>query len=120
VSNVRRTWFALLLALLAGSLWARGPAPLGTITLDQLPPEARATLALIRAGGPFPYDRDGIVFSNRERQLPLRPRGYYREYTVPTPGRRDRGPRRIVAGQPSEYYWTTDHYRSFVRIRGAR
>ena len=120
MNALRRACAGLLLALLAGSLWARGPAPLGSIALDRLPPEARATLALIQAGGPFPYDRDGIVFSNRERLLPWRPRGYYREYTVPTPGRRDRGPRRIVAGQPAEYYWTTDHYQSFVRITGAR
>jgi ribonuclease T1 len=120
VNVFRRACVALLLALLAGALWARGPAPLGVVALDRLPPEARATLALIQAGGPFPYDRDGIVFSNRERLLPMRPRGYYREYTVPTPGRRDRGPRRIVTGQRSEYYWTTDHYQSFARITGAR
>lgn len=119
MNGFRRAWVALLLALLASNLWARGPAPLDTITPDRLPPEARATLALIHAGGPFPYDRDGVVFSNRERLLPWRPRGYYREYTVRTPGSRDRGPRRIVAGQPSEYYWTADHYRTFVRITGA-
>ena len=81
-----------------------------------LPPEARQTLALIKAGGPFPYERDGIVFGNFEKRLPLHPRGYYREYTVKTPWRRDRGPRRIVAGQPGEYYYTDDHYRTFRRI----
>jgi guanyl-specific ribonuclease Sa len=80
-----------------------------------LPPEAVQTLRLIEAGGPFPYDRDGSVFQNREGLLPQRPRGYYREYTVPTPGSRDRGARRIVSGgQPPEVlYYTDDHYRSF-------
>lgn len=80
-----------------------------------LPPEAIDTLELIGRGGPFPYDRDGTTFQNRERLLPERPRGYYREYTVRTPGARDRGARRIVTGgQPPEvYYYTDDHYRSF-------
>lgn len=80
-----------------------------------LPPEAVATLEAIARGGPFPYDRDGSVFQNRERRLPERPRGYYREYTVATPGSRDRGARRIVAGgePPEVYYYTDDHYRSF-------
>jgi guanyl-specific ribonuclease Sa len=83
-----------------------------------LPPEAVATLEQIERGGPFPHDRDGSVFQNRERRLPDQPRGYYREYTVPTPGARDRGARRIVAGgQPPEvYYYTDDHYRSFRRV----
>ncbi|HEY1287298.1 MAG TPA: ribonuclease domain-containing protein [Burkholderiales bacterium] len=82
-----------------------------------LPPEARATLDLIRSGGPFPYTQDGRVFSNREKLLPPRSRGYYREYTVRTPGARDRGARRIVAGGGGEYYYSGDHYRSFSRIR---
>jgi guanyl-specific ribonuclease Sa len=83
-----------------------------------LPPEAVATLEQIERGGPFPYDRDGSVFQNRERRLPEQPRGYYREYTVATPGARDRGARRIVTGgQPPEvYYYTDDHYRSFRRV----
>lgn len=83
-----------------------------------LPPEAFDTLALIEAGGPFPYDRDGTVFQNREGRLPSQPRGHYREYTVPTPGSRDRGARRIVTGgdPPVEFYYTDDHYRSFRRI----
>lgn len=82
-----------------------------------LPPEARRTLELIRAGGPFPYRKDGTPFMNRERLLPEKPRGYYREYTVPTPGARDRGARRIVTGRGGEFYYTDDHYRSFRRIR---
>ncbi len=90
-----------------------------------LPGEARQTLALIKQGGPFPYRKDGSVFGNFERRLPARPRGYYREYTVPTTGSRDRGARRIVAGRgrtgdvrtSGEYYFTNDHYRSFRKIR---
>jgi ribonuclease T1 len=81
-----------------------------------LPAEARQTLALIKAGGPFPYQQDGSVFGNREGLLPKRERGYYREYTVKTPGAKDRGARRIVAGRGAEYYYTDDHYRSFRRI----
>ena len=86
------------------------------IRVADLPAEARDTLALIRAGGPFPYARDGVVFNNREGLLPKRKRGYYREYTVKTPGARDRGARRIVAGEAGEFYYTDDHYRSFKRI----
>ena len=87
--------------------------------LDQgLPAEAVDTLRSIEAGGPFPYDRDGSVFQNREGRLPAQPRGYYREYTVVTPGSPDRGARRIVSGgePPAEFYYTEDHYRSFRRI----
>jgi ribonuclease T1 len=86
------------------------------IRIPQLPLEARATLELIKAGGPFPYPQDGRVFSNRERLLPSKIRGYYREYTVRTPGVRGRGARRIVAGGGGEFYYTADHYRSFKRI----
>lgn len=85
--------------------------------LAGLPPEARQTLDRIKRGGPFPYGRDGIVFQNRENRLPPKPRGYYHEYTVPTPGARDRGARRIIAGPPGEYYYTQDHYRTFWRIK---
>ena len=81
------------------------------------PREARQTLALIKACGPFPYGRDGVVFGNYERRLPLRPHGYYHEYTVKTPGRHDRGARRIIAGGEQTYFYTDDHYRSFRRIR---
>ena len=81
-----------------------------------LPQEAQQTLALIKAGGPFPYQRDGTIFSNNQRILPMRSRGYYLEYTVKTPGARDRGARRIVAGSGGEFYYTEDHYNSFRRI----
>ena len=85
---------------------------------DFLPPEAIETLQAIEQGGPFPYSRDGVAFQNREHRLPERPRGYYREYTVPTPGENDRGARRIVAGgnPPEVYYYTADHYRTFRRV----
>jgi ribonuclease T1 len=84
---------------------------------SRLPPEAREMLALIKRGGPYPYRKDGSAFGNREKHLPQKPHGYYREYTVPTPGARDRGARRIVAGRGGEYYYTDDHYNSFRRIR---
>jgi ribonuclease T1 len=88
-----------------------------TVSASALPVEARAVLALIDQGGPFPYDRDGVVFENRERLLPDEPLGYYHEYTVPTPGSPDRGARRIITGTAGELYWTDDHYRSFERIK---
>lgn len=86
------------------------------VTLDELPVEARATLALIAEGGPFPFSRDDSVFQNRERLLPIRETGHYREYTVVTPGSDDRGARRIVAGADGERYFTDDHYSSFREI----
>ena len=87
----------------------------------ELPPEAILTERAIRRGGPFPYAKDGSVFGNRERLLPAQPRGYWREYTVPSPGSRDRGPRRIVCGGaapalPDACYYSGDHYASFRRI----
>jgi guanyl-specific ribonuclease Sa len=87
-------------------------------TRDALPPEADATLALIAAGGPFPYDRDGQVFGNFEGRLPKQPRGWYHEYTVPTPGLSHRGARRIVAGgkPPTRFWYTDDHYETFREI----
>ncbi len=87
------------------------------IDAADLPAEARHTLALIKSNGPFPFPKDGSVFGNRERLLPAKPRGYYREYTVITPGSRNRGARRIVAGRDADYYYTDDHYGSFKRIR---
>jgi guanyl-specific ribonuclease Sa len=93
----------------------------GSTAEDGLPPEAQATLQLIARGGPFPYDRDGVVFGNFERRLPEQPRGYYREYTVATPGERGRGARRIITGgnPPQVFYYTGDHYESFRRIEGS-
>lgn len=88
----------------------------GEVRYSKLPPEAQATIALIRQGGPFPYERDGVTFGNREKLLPLRERGWYREYTVRTPGEKTRGARRIVAGRDGTLYYTNDHYRSFKRI----
>lgn len=123
IGTVRR-WLGRLLLLLALVPAAFADAPPATVALRDLPPEAAATLALIQRGGPFPYRRDGAVFHNREHRLPRQPLGYYREYTVPTPGARDRGARRIVAGRGAgrevrtagEYYYTDDHYQSFRRI----
>ncbi len=92
-------------------------AQIAEISVSDLPAEARSTISLIRRNGPFPYSRDGSVFFNREGLLPQAPRGYYREYTVATPGARDRGARRIVSGDGGELYYTADHYRSFSRIR---
>ena len=123
----------LVLALAAVQWWtdrAPGTAPPAVAAGDGgapataarypefLPPEAVATVEQIRRGGPFRYERDGSVFQNRERRLPDRPRGYYREYTVETPGARDRGARRIVTGgdPPVVYYYTDDHYGSFRTV----
>ncbi|MGW4163192.1 ribonuclease domain-containing protein [Streptomyces sp. NPDC004788] len=89
---------------------------LPTVRESRLPAEARKTLVLIRAGGPFPYAKDGAVFSNFERVLPKEKRGYYHEYTVRTPGERDRGARRLVTGGDGEVYYTDDHYASFREV----
>lgn len=117
-----------ILSVVVGSVFvdaavqARGPLDnLGAVALAALPAEAQKTQGLIRAGGPFPYSKDGVVFGNREQLLPRRERGFYREYTVPTPGSRDRGARRIVCGGqrptlPEACYYTADHYASFKRI----
>jgi ribonuclease T1 len=98
-----------------------GLAQAQDIARSALPAEGRAVMDLIAAGGPFPYRRDGIFFRNFEKQLPVRARGYYREYTVPTPGVQQRGARRIVCGgrearKPDACYYTADHYRSFRKI----
>jgi ribonuclease T1 len=106
----------LLLALWFAT-FAASAAELQTIARRDLPAEARQTLQLIERDGPFPYRRDGIVFGNFEKRLPARVRGYYHEYTVATPGRSDRGARRIITGQVGEAYYTEDHYRSFRGIR---
>ena len=108
--------------LAVGTLQARESAPFsGTVPLGRLPAEAQAVHRAIYAGGPFAYSKDGIVFGNRERLLPAEPRGYYHEYTVATPGVRDRGARRIICGgqpvtAPAACYYTGDHYASFRRI----
>jgi len=115
----RFAWVLLGLTLLVGlgqAFW-NGARDGNEIAVAQLPPEARQTLALIRQGGPFPYRKDGSAFFNREGRVPSQERGYYREYTVPTPGSRDRGARRIVTGRGGEAWYTADHYRSFLRIR---
>ena len=112
-----------LATLVCGEVQAKEtkPSP-DTVALAQMPPEAQTTERLIRAGGPFPYPRkDGAVFGNRERKLAMKPRGFYREYTVKTPGSRDRGARRIVCGgrqpaEPEACFYTDDHYTSFRRI----
>jgi ribonuclease T1 len=105
--------FGAAVLALAFSVCALG----GEVSSRNLPPEARETLVLIRKGGPFPHAQDGRVFSNREQLLPARKRGYYREYTVSTPGLRNRGPRRIVIGAAGELFYTDDHYRSFRTVR---
>jgi ribonuclease T1 len=115
-----------MVGLLASGAAVFGRAPSADASVPQvqissLPAEARHTEELIRRGGPFAYAKDGSVFGNRERQLPSSPRGYYREYTVKTPGSPDRGARRIVCGgsqptKPDACYYTADHYASFARI----
>lgn len=112
------------LGLSADTADARSPyaqAWADTVTEAQLPPQGRSVLALIYQGGPFAHDKDGVVFGNRERLLPASARGYYREYTVRTPGERSRGARRIVCGgsqpaAPDACFYTDDHYASFRKI----
>ncbi|WBQ02618.1 ribonuclease domain-containing protein [Kribbella sp. CA-293567] len=122
---------ALMVITLAASLI--GCSPSGTATQDRptkdpvsglpyvavadLPKEGQQTLELIDKGGPYPYGKDGATFGNFEKILPKQNRGYYREFTVKTPGERDRGARRIVTGQGDERYYTDDHYKSFRRIQ---
>ena len=112
---------ALLLAAMPAAADARraydDAAAQAAVSLSDLPREARTTYSLIQQGGPYPYARDGVVFGNYERRLPGKPRGYYHEYTVKTPGVRHRGARRIVCGQPVECYYSDDHYETFKRIR---
>ncbi len=114
---------ALLLALACAAMPVaaqRAPLPVPDITdirAEELPPEARETISLIRKGPPFPYAKDGAVFGNREGKLPRAKRGYYREYTVKTPHVRTRGARRIIAGASGELYSTDDPYNHFRRVR---
>lgn len=124
--RARRSVLPLLAAAL-GLLAVPAPAEarrhrarpeIAAVELSSLPAEARRTVERVRRGGPFPYRRDGVSFENREGRLPRQGPGYYREYTVPTPGQRDRGPRRIVAGANGEIYYSDDHYRSFRRVEG--
>ncbi|MFF1832464.1 ribonuclease domain-containing protein [Paenarthrobacter sp. NPDC058040] len=92
------------------------PSGLPAVNASQLPKEARQTLSLIAKGGPYPYDRDGVNFGNFEGLLPRKPGGFYKEYTVVTPGESDRGARRIIAGKDGGKYYTADHYESFKFI----
>jgi ribonuclease T1 len=117
-----RNWIFFLIALFFSvGVWAKGNAPLGLIEFSDLPEEAQYTLALIKKGGPYPFSKDGVVFHNYEGVLPKQKRGYYHEFTVRTPGTRNRGGRRIVSGgEPAtsgEYYYTDDHYTTFKRIK---
>ena len=124
----RQRWFATLMGLillactfLVQARSSQEVQALPTVLATELPREGQETYQLIRKGGPFPYEKDGTVFGNRERILPREARGYYREYTVRTPGERNRGARRIVCGgpvpaEPKACYYTQDHYASFRMI----
>ena len=129
MARIATVKFALTSLLLAVSVTgpvaqARSDRPAeirsAIVQVAELPRQGRETYELIRQGGPFPFDKDGSVFGNRERLLPIERRGYYREYTVKTPGSRDRGARRIVCGGPKRVphacYYTADHYASFRKI----
>lgn len=125
ISRTRRPLIALVVLLLALGIGygvkaldsgSDHPA-IHTVSLSSLPPQATTTVRLIEHGGPFPYpDNDGVTFYNDEGLLPSEPQGYYREYTVPTPGSPDRGARRIVTGRGGQFYYTGDHYDSFQRV----
>lgn len=109
--------FACAVALaLAVAADAFAFSAIGDIEAAALPAEARETIARIRQGGPYPYQKDGATFGNREALLPKRERGWYREFSVKTPGAKDRGARRIVGGRDGTLYYSDDHYRSFKRI----
>ncbi|MDP9109509.1 MAG: ribonuclease [Pseudomonadota bacterium] len=110
-----------LACLLAPAVNARTADTIPAVALASLPAAAASTYELIKRGGPFPYAKDGVVFGNYEHQLPSKPRGYYHEYTVPTPHARSRGARRIIVGgvppDHADYFYTGDHYVSFQRIQ---
>lgn len=117
------TGFLLTAVLASGLVQAKGPVaidPNATIAVAELPRQGAQVYDLVRQGGPFAYEKDGVVFGNRERLLPIQKRGYYREYTVATSGSRSRGVRRIVCGgqpkTPDTCYYTADHYASFRKI----
>lgn len=114
---------ALTGLVFSGLVFAKGAVPTGSssaMTVAELPAQGKQIYALIYQGGPFAYDKDGTVFGNRERLLPLEKRGFYREYTVSTPGAKNRGAKRIVCGGPTKApeicYYTADHYASFRKI----
>lgn len=123
ISRLALTGTLVLASLLALPVAARdggATTNIGVVPLQALPQQGQETFQLIHRGGPFPYEKDGTVFGNRERILPGHKRGYYREYTVKTPGSQDRGAQRIVCGGPATVpdvcYFTADHYDSFRRI----
>lgn len=121
-TNLLKNWIFFLAGLVFSlGVFAKGDMPLKEIPVADLPIEAQQTLMLIKQGGPFPYAKDGVVFRNYEEVLPKRKRGYYHEFTVITPGARNRGARRIIAGgEPAsakDYYYTDDHYATFRRIK---
>ena len=122
-SKLVLTGLLLLATLVGGPGFARQPTAaegFPVVSVAQLPPQGARTYALVASGGPFPHEKDGVVFGNRERLLPARNRGFYREYTVDTPGISHRGKRRIVCGgaprTPEVCYYTADHYASFRKI----
>lgn len=122
IAKFLKTWTFLVLALLLSvNAFAREPWPAGIVAAKDLPKEAQQTLALIKQGGPFPYPKDGSIFGNYEGVLPKQKRGYYHEFTVKTPGARNRGARRIISGgdpaTSGEHYYTDDHYATFRRIK---
>lgn len=121
-ASLTRRWAFFLFGLFFSiAIFAKEGRPIGIVTVADLPRQARLTLARIKAGGPFPYAKDGVVFRNYEGVLPKRKRGYYHEFTVKVPGIRGRGARRIITGgnpaSSGEYFYTDDHYATFKRIK---
>ncbi|MET8622896.1 ribonuclease [Kitasatospora sp. NPDC004669] len=100
----------------SGGSWVPADPALADVCRTKLPSQAQDTLTLIAKNGPYPYNRDGIVFENRESRLPKKADGYYHEFTVLTPGSNDRGTRRVVTGGAGEQYWSPDHYATFQEI----